>query len=236
MKHTPIHREGINDPLGTIASIIGNDCFNHWERLKQSLGAIERRPTISTLILIRHSQPEIDPTLPASQWRLSETGRLRCRPLADRLTVHHPDVIVASAEPKAVETAQIVAALLDKPFETAEGLHEHDRHDVGPLSKAQFEAAVADLFANPQRLVFGRETADQAHRRFAKAIAGVLARHPGNNVAVVTHGTVMTLFVARTTGLEPLPFWKELGLPAFVVLSRPQFGLVTVIKDVEDTP
>lgn len=185
------------------------------------------------LILVRHSLPEIIPILPANQWRLSEAGRLRCRFLAKRLATHHPDVIVASIEPKAVETARIVADLLGKPFETAEGLHEHDRSNVGLLGEERFEEAVAGFFKKPQRLVLGRETADQAHQRFTKAIAGVIERYPNDNVAVITHGTVMTLFVARAAGLEPFPFWKRLGLPSFVVLSLPGFGLLRVVENVE---
>jgi broad specificity phosphatase PhoE len=52
-------------------------------------------------------------------------------------------------------------------------------------------------------------------------------------VAVVTHGTVMTLFVTRAAGLEAFPFWKRLGLPAFVVLSWPGFGLLDVVEGVD---
>jgi len=82
-------------------------------------------------------------------------------------------------------------------------------------------------------LVFGGESADQAHQRFSQAIARVMERHPDQNVAVVSHGTVMTLFVARAVGLEPFPFWKRLGLPAFVVLSWPQLDLLTIVEKVK---
>jgi broad specificity phosphatase PhoE len=61
----------------------------------------------------------------------------------------------------------------------------------------------------------------------------VLERHPRQSVAVVTHGTVMTLFVTRAAGLEAFPFWKRLGLPAFVVLSWPGLGLLDVVEGVD---
>ncbi len=171
------------------------------------------------LILVKHSLPEIVPNLPPSQWPLSEVGRLRCKTLADRLAAHHPNVVVASTEPKAAETGQILANLLGRPFATAEALREHDRHTVGFLSAEQFDVAIARFFENPKNLVLGRETADQAHQRFATAIGAIIARYPTETVAAVTHGTVMALFVARATGLDPFPFWKRLGTPAFVVLS-----------------
>jgi broad specificity phosphatase PhoE len=180
------------------------------------------------LILIRHSQPQIEPGVPAHQWKLSESGRVRCRPLAERLADHDPTVIVSSVELKAVETARGVAELLGCSLETALGLHEHERHGLGLLGAEQFEVAVAGLFARPGERVMGEESADQAHQRFARAVDGVIRQHAGRNVAVVTHGTVMTLFVTRAAGLEPFPFWRQLGLPAFVVLSLPALELLEV--------
>lgn len=63
----------------------------------------------SHLILVRHSLPEMDFTVSAHQWHLSDEGRRRCEPLADALTDYHPVAIASSGEPKAVETAQIIA-------------------------------------------------------------------------------------------------------------------------------
>jgi broad specificity phosphatase PhoE len=182
------------------------------------------------LILIRHSLPEIVPTVSANQWSLSEAGRQRCGPLAEKLAFFHPDVVVTSIEPKAIETGRIVAQHLKAPLETAEGLHEHERPEATFGSMEQFEAAVARLFEQPGRLVFGAETADQAHQRFAQAVTATIGRYPYQSVAIVTHGTVMALFVSRMVGLEPLLLWKRLGLPAFVVLSLPSFGLVAVVE------
>ena len=184
------------------------------------------------LILIRHSAPEIDPDVPAKEWHLSQEGRRRCEKLARRLKRFSPDVFVSSVEPKAMETAQIVADRLGKPWEVAEGLHEHDRTKEPFTTQAEFEAKVVEFFTRPKELVFGAETADQAGLRFMKAVVDVLPRHGGENVAIVAHGTVITLFVSRISEIEPVPFWKQLGLPAFVVLSWPGLRLKKVVKDV----
>jgi broad specificity phosphatase PhoE len=177
------------------------------------------------LILVRHSLPEIVPSLPASRWRLSDEGRRRCERLAERLAAYQPSIVVTSLEPKAIETGQIVARILGIPVETALDLHEHERPYVEPFgTREQFEARVSRLFEYPAELIFGAETADQAHNRFASAIDDVLATERYGNLAVVTHGTVLTLFVARAAGLAPVPFWKKLGLPAFVVLSLPDLS------------
>lgn len=168
------------------------------------------------LILVRHSVPEMVTGVPASQWRLSDEGRRRCELLAGRLAAYHLAAVVSSTEPKAAETGQIVAEFLGLPFETAPGLHEHERGVVQALgSQEEFQMRVACFFEHPSELVFGLETADQAHKRFAGAIAHVLSRHPSGNLAVVSHGTVMTLFITRANGPRPGPLLEAAGAARF---------------------
>jgi broad specificity phosphatase PhoE len=183
------------------------------------------------LVLVRHSAPEIAPGVPASQWRLSDEGRLRCEALAAQLATYELGAVVTSTEPKAVETGQIVARILRLPIESAPGLHEQARPEVGLLaSREQFQARVASVFEHPDQLVFGSETGDEAHARFTAAVDAVLRQHPDGNLVIVSHGTVITLFVAHATGVDPIPFWKSLGLPAFVVLSLPELNLLEVVE------
>ena len=173
---------------------------------------------MSKLYLIKHSMPELDPNVPAPDWHLGERGRALSELLAQKLSAYPLDVIVSSIEPKAIETAQIVAARLDKPHEIAEGLHEHERRNEPFTTREKFETRVAEFFAKPGELVLGSETANQAYARFTNAINRVLEKYPQKNIAVVAHGTVISLFVAR---VQPMPFefWKRLGLPSIVVLD-----------------
>ncbi len=111
---------------------------------------------MSELILIRHSLPQIDPSVPAALWNLSEEGRHRCHTLAEKLADEYDiDVIVSSAEPKAYETGCIIAKILGKPISTAEGLHEHQRKHIGLLAREEFDTRVAEFFVKSDQLVFG---------------------------------------------------------------------------------
>ena len=185
------------------------------------------------LILIKHSLPEIVPSIPAKQWLLSATGRQRCNQLATQLEAFSPVVFITSDEPKAQETGQVVAKILGTPCTTAPNLHEHDRTNEKYLpKKEQFEVRVARFFAHPQRLVFGQETADDAHARFANAVSTAITQHPGRSIAIVAHGTVITLFVARACGLQPFTLWKRLDLPSFVVLTLPSLHLKQIVDSV----
>jgi broad specificity phosphatase PhoE len=198
--------------------------------------SMPRGSLVSHLILVKHALPEIIPTLPARQWHLSEVGRAQCVLLADQLATYAPAVLVSSVEPKALETAQLVAYSMHTNVQVVDGLHEHDRSHTPWLGPEEFANAVAAFFQRPAELVMGCETAHQAFERFARTMAEVLSQHAEQNVVVVTHGTVLTLFVAHATGIEPLALWQRLGLPSFVVLKLPQFELVRVVEQMTLNP
>src|SRR4051794_25818359 len=90
------------------------------------------------LILVKHAPPEVVPGVAPEKWTLSAKGRDLCAPLADQLAAHAPAVIVSSEEPKAAETARLVAERLNVPWHTAHGLHEHDRSNVPHMRSGEF--------------------------------------------------------------------------------------------------
>jgi broad specificity phosphatase PhoE len=184
------------------------------------------------LLLIKHSLPELDRERPSREWRLNDEGRERSVLLADRLRAFAPFRLFSSDEYKAVETAAIVAAHLGIESETVSSLHEHERRRVGFLSDRQFVAGVRDLFAFPAQIVFGDETADQAYARFAGVVDHLCARHATGNLAVVGHGTVISLFVSRRAGMDGFDLWNSLDLPSIVALRLPGFRCAHLIRSV----
>ena len=171
------------------------------------------------LILVKHSLPEIQENLPAREWKLSEEGRMRAGRLAERLIQYQPEILVSSFEAKALETAEIITKRLNVAFQVIDGLHEHDRSSTPYLSKGDFENSIHEFFSNPDQLVFGTETANESHERFAQAIHFILESHPNKTIVVVAHGTVISLFASRLTGLSDFLLWQELGLPSLVVMD-----------------
>jgi broad specificity phosphatase PhoE len=185
-----------------------------------------------TLILIRHSISRQDAQVSAHHWSLTEEGRARCTTLAQRIQPYQPAVLVSSEEPKAVQTAQIVADILKLPHEIEVGLHEQRRETEPFHTQAEFEARIRKLLENPSQLVYGEETGDAAYQRFQAAIDSILSRYPNQTVAAVTHGTVLSLFLARVAHIEPVSFWQNLGMPAYVVLSLPDYRVVEIASTV----
>jgi broad specificity phosphatase PhoE len=170
--------------------------------------------------------PEIDEARPANTWTLSSEGKLRAHRLAEQLEKYAPQVIVSSSEPKAKETAEILASRLQLDVQTVPDLHEHDRSNVSFLPHDTFQIYVRDFFQNPDELVFGSETANQAYVRFYRAVHAILNEHLNKTVVIVTHGTVISLFVSRLTGSSDLELWTTLGLPSFVAIDLQSSNLI----------
>src|SRR4051812_42241799 len=182
---------------------------------------------MAKLILIKHASPQVVPAVPPQQWQLSDRGRQSCFALAERLRPHQPHVVISSNEPKAVETAQLVAAELNLPHETADDLFEHDRSNVPHMRSGEFISMVELFFRRPDELVLGEETATEARQRFDDAVKAVLrGRDAADNIAIVSHGTVIALYLAQHLRQPPFQLWRQLGLPSMVVMELPDHRLV----------
>jgi broad specificity phosphatase PhoE len=186
------------------------------------------------LILIKHSAVQVRPGSAPETWPLSPEGQVRCEPLAQRLEALAPDRVITSAEPKAAQTGQIVAERLGLPIESAPGLHEHVRTRVPHMASAQFISMIELMFRRPDERVLGEESASDARNRFAAALDGVVKAHRERTLAVVTHGTVLALFVAlHNPDQQPFALWRSLQLPSFVVLSMPDYKLIQTVARLE---
>jgi broad specificity phosphatase PhoE len=163
------------------------------------------------LLLVRHSAPELDPSVPSEEWGLSEEGRRRCGSLADRLARHKPRVLLASTEPKARETAELVAPALGLEVQLSDGVRETARRTVGWLAPEEIDRGIQELFERPDEVVFGEESAEAALARFEAAVADL-----SEPAAVVTHGTVLSLYAAPRIGRDGYELWSSLELPDIV--------------------
>ncbi|MCA9916507.1 MAG: histidine phosphatase family protein [Anaerolineales bacterium] len=183
------------------------------------------------LILVRHTAVFIDPSVSSHDWVLTEDGRSATHTLAHKLIPYQPSRLITSEEPKAIATGAALAEVLALPTHAAPGLQEHDRRGVPYFeNKAEFETAVAHFFTHPHDLVFGNETAVQARMRFGTAVQQQQETYPQDTLALVTHGTVLTLFLCHhNPQLDPVQFWQSLTLPCAFVVRLPGMQLVTAV-------
>lgn len=184
------------------------------------------------LLLIKHASAKIDQRIPRTEWSLTDLGRQRCSGLADALADYLPITLFSSAEPKALETATLVGDRLGIVPIVIAGLQENDRTGMIVTPSPVFRRRISTFFKNPDERVLGHESAQEALIRFSSAIAGMTATYLDGNLAVVTHGAVLSLFVAAHNHFEPFPFWQHLGDPSFVVLSLPNYQLMHTVEHI----
>ncbi len=186
------------------------------------------------LVLVKHSNANHNPHQAPFDWELTAEGIARCQPLAARLAPYQPARLFCSPMPKALQTAHYVSQALDNPpIIQNRLLAEHSRQSNAPYGTLEdFHARIKGLFAEPNRLVFGDETASQASERFHRGIEMTLKQAGSEeNIVVIAHGTVNVLFTAQYNQLSRYDLWLRLKLPSMIALDLPSFRLSQIIED-----
>ena len=165
------------------------------------------------LYLVRHAH-SLQTALPVETWPLSDLGRQQAQRLAESPFWPEVQIICSSWEPKALQTAQIVAARRDLPVEPIFDLREL-RRPGGPVD--DYESAVRQAFNNPTTSVNGWEPAGEAQTRIVTTIERLLMLHEDETLAVVSHGLALTLYLADLTGIAPsLELWQSLSFASTI--------------------
>lgn len=158
---------------------------------------------MSQLIFITHPEVVVDPAVPVPDWPLSALGRARMERFAGAIAERPVAAVWSSAERKARDGAEILAARLGLAPRVDPGLGENDRSATGYIAPPEFWEVVAQFFGRADESVRGWETARAAQTRIEGAIDRVLAATAGDGlVLVVSHGGVARLLMARLQGVE----------------------------------
>ena len=153
---------------------------------------------MTTLVrYLTHPEVQVDPHVPVPSWRLSGVGAARVQALIIAGWLAGTTLIVSSAEQKARETAEPLAAALGIPLEIREEMHENDRSATGFLAPVEFESVANEFFAYPNQSIRGWERAVDAQARIVREAELVLSRQHEGDVLFVGHGAVGTLLLCH---------------------------------------
>lgn len=142
--------------------------------------------------------------------------------------------VYCSEEVKAIETAEVIAKELKLSHETRPDLHEHDRSNVPHMRSGEFISHMEVFYRRPSELVLGKESADEALARFEHAVRGIVDQPHDGNTAIVAHGTVISLLVARLQGkTNGFELWRAMQLPSYAVIALPDWSVTQVVSRVE---
>jgi 2,3-bisphosphoglycerate-dependent phosphoglycerate mutase len=154
------------------------------------------------LVMIRHgeSRVTVDRIIggPRTCKGLSDLGRLQAEALRDRLAETgelQATVLYASAYPRAIETAEIIAPALGVPVVEDAGFGEHDPGpDCDGLTFNAFveRYGMPDWESDPHIVTFpGGETVAEFHHRVGATLSRVVHQNPGGAIVVACHGGVI---------------------------------------------
>ena len=148
-----------------------------------------------TLLLIRHGETALNVArvLQPADTPLSVRGIQQAEALASRLASMNVEAIVSSDLPRALRTAQAIAATTGAPIETTPLLQERN---FGEWRGQPYEG----MSINPltmQEAPPGGESAAEFERRVALAFAHIVQRQAetGLRLAVVTHGMLLRVLM-----------------------------------------
>ncbi len=186
--------------------------------------------TVGRIILVKHALPVLVPGLPARDWRLSTEGEDDATRVGAALQAFRPCRLLTSPEPKARETAAIVAGVLEVTMDTVDGLREIDRPILPIMSPEEHERHNRRLFVEFDRRVLGSESAREARDRFARALLDKVNETEAENLIAISHGTVIALFVSDyNEEVDSFDLWRRLKCGSFVVLRNPSMEVLEIV-------
>ena len=183
---------------------------------------------MNRIILVRHSETRKEPHVPSYKWVLSREGKEKAKKLASQLSEYDIELIITSKEDKTRETANIIKHELKlKPVVEMDDLEETKRVSVPFYEDPEkFKAEIKKAMEMPDAIVFGEESFAAAQKRFVKTIGIILKEHSEKQtVAIVTHGTVLSLFLEHLTRIKAYKFWHIMNLPQFYVWNLDEMQL-----------
>ncbi len=177
---------------------------------------------MALLYLIRHARAQMMGDA-AERWLLSEQGRREAGVLARQDFWREVELIFSSPEPKAMQTAEPAARRWGIPLVTVDCLYELRRPRLVP----DYETVIARLFAEPETSIAGLEPAAQAAGRIIRCIKELVAAHSEQTLAVVSHGLLVTLFLARLENRWPtVAEWRDAPFAGFAVVDTTAWCLI----------
>ena len=156
------------------------------------------------LYLVRHSCVTVRPERPGAEWHLSQEGRAAADALADAAHWTELDAIHTSPEPKASSTAQRITARHGLPIHIERDLREVEGRSW--TDQAEYRQQVRRYLAGED--IEGWEAIQEVQHRVRACIESIIEQDAGRDVAVVSHGLALTVYLAGLLELDAAAAYK----------------------------
>ena len=167
------------------------------------------------IYLVRHAEPQVNPSRSFDTWPLTAAGQVAARRLAE--TLPQLGRVIASPELKALETAQQFADAWATEVVTDDRLREVAGR-AWAESEQVYRQQVRSYFGGDEPE--GWEPAREARVRIVAAVEEVM--RGTEDAALVSHGLVFTLLRSWFDRVEPamlIPVWETMLFPDVCILD-----------------
>ncbi len=192
-------------------------------------------------MLVRHAETEDNIEMRLSGWTdslLSPRGERQTMAVAEHILRDHPvTTIYSSPLIRARRTADAIAQRIRRPILLREDLREmyFGEFEGWPLERIErlHPEFLATEFALDREFMWpSGESRSGFAGRVRTALDTIAARHAGESVAVVTHGGVISYFLAMVAG-RSVTAWRDYQVPnasLTEVLWNPNLGSGTIVR------
>lgn len=170
------------------------------------------------IVLIRHSNTEVEPDKYNPLWRLSEKGITNAEILASHPLVQNIEVIYTSNQLKALHTGIIVSSKI--------GVFVKQREDLTELTsltndwKEDYEGFIHDIYNGVIERHGDGESLTEATDRFIKAVTDIAKTQSDKRViGIVAHGNVLSLLASQYEDRNALTIHHAITMPDVAVLD-----------------
>lgn len=180
----------------------------------------------NTIYFLRHAQSVADSRAPQSTWLLSEVGLNQARDARRRMKTEF-DVILSSAEQKAVRTAEIFVLDSSLEIQVDSVFNELNRDRGSFLSQADYNLRVKEAMTTSCMSVNGWETVQSALERFTNGVQRIDKEYTNKQILLVSHGIVLSLYFAALLNCEDVVYHRWLQLHP-CSWGKVENGIVTI--------
>lgn len=176
---------------------------------------------------------------------LSELGRRQAQALVARMVSFAPTAIYSSPINRAVQTAQPTAEALGLDIAFDEDLREVELGTLGGRVESDDPAVVSEYLRQQLRAIAvvavgggqwsaipGSESGERLRARVVAAIGRIHQRHPGERVAVFSHGGVINAYFADLLRLERDYFFPAANTSVSIARVLGEKRLLMALNDI----
>lgn len=181
-------------------------------------------------VFLRHALTKIDSSKPAEQWELAEEGIRNITELVQSGVFDDIDIIVASAEMKAFQTAHFVKERIEKEISQMIEFNELNRGFSYLSSKEEYEKKVSIALLNIDKSINDWESAKSTLDRFLQGIENLNKKFSNKKILVVCHGINLSLYFAHLLKIPEKQLfarWKNLEFCAWGIVKKKE-----VVRDI----